>query len=83
MPHSSEYWCLERYLGRCGIDPECTNNLLNARCDRFYPCHIVGNDAIVPTPWRAREIQAGLLKRLADLQSPPKPAPVLVDPSAE
>ena len=64
MSHSSEYFCLDRHLGRCGIEPPCTNNLSNARCDRFYPCHIVGTDAIVPTPEKAREIKSELLAKL-------------------
>jgi len=67
------YDCLRRAIGICGDG--CTKDSKNAQCPNYYPCHCLGSSAEIITyaPWRAREIQSELLKKIEEQEYSPKP----------
>lgn len=70
-----KYTCLRRYIKICGEG--CVDDLKNARCPNYYPCRIIGVDAITYPDWSAREIQSMLLKKLEEIENRnKKPNPI-------
>ena len=78
MSSVKNYTCLRRYIGICGDG--CADDLKNALCPNYYPCHVIGSSAVAEQPWRAREIQSELLRRLEDLQKPTQKSEPIVKP---